>query len=171
MPTHQLPIEELGNCSPGAGRQAGGCGDVNRELDFAKRPQYSPSRYTCFVASNVSDESTGLDWVASLALLTSRLAPCLSISRQPSARRPSAGRCGMDHRSSSVVLAAAAASGNVPKEVAIEPGAFEHVPAARRSRRRGLAAALERREHAASSRQCTPCKLLLEHDHGLRDVN
>ena len=122
----------------------------NPELDFAKRPQQSPSRYTCCVASNVSDESTGLDWVPSFyALHPARLAPCLSISRQPSARQPSAGPCGMDHRAFSVVLAAAAASGNVLKGVAVESGALEHVTAARRSHRRGLAAPLERREHEA----------------------
>ena len=55
----------------------------------------------------------------------------------------------MDHRSFSVVLAAAAASGNVLKGVAVESGALEHVTAARRSHRRGLAAPLERREHEA----------------------
>ena len=97
-------------------------------------------------------------------------APCfLSLANR--ARAAERGTVLRDHRSSSVVLAAAAASVNVPKEVAIEPGALEHVTAARRSHRRGLAALLERREHAASSRQSAPSKLLLEHNHVLRDVS
>ena len=97
----------------------------------------------------MSDESTGLDWVPSFYVFDPEpFAPCfLSLANR--ARATERGTVLRDHRSSSVVLAAAAASVNVPKEVAIEPGPLEHVTAARRSHRRGLAAPLERREHEA----------------------